>query len=148
MTTSIVASLLSAAAAFIGAWLVARFALNRFKQEKIWERQAAAYTAIFDAMNDVDDVLDKLADPNLPHDEREKVEAKIDGAIKAVFQKIESASLVVPDAFIRRIIQHTNDMHKLDGSIQNDAALLEAWRTDLHATMRDLRQIARGNLRV
>jgi len=36
------------------AWLAARFALSRFYREKVWERKTAAYTAIFDALHDMD----------------------------------------------------------------------------------------------
>jgi hypothetical protein len=42
-----------AGAAFVGAWLAARFGLSRFYREKVWERKAATYTAIFDALHDM-----------------------------------------------------------------------------------------------
>src|ERR1700712_4893218 len=41
----------TAVASFIGAWFAARFALSRFYREKVWERKAAAYTAIFEALH-------------------------------------------------------------------------------------------------
>jgi hypothetical protein len=34
-----------------GAWIAARLAFVRFSREKIWERKAAAYTAIFEALH-------------------------------------------------------------------------------------------------
>jgi hypothetical protein len=36
---------------FVGAWFAAQLAFNRFSREKVWERKAAAYTAIFEAMH-------------------------------------------------------------------------------------------------
>lgn len=44
-------ALLAAVASFVGAWLAARLALARFSREKVWERKAAAYTAIFEALH-------------------------------------------------------------------------------------------------
>jgi hypothetical protein len=41
----------TAIASFVGAWFAARFALSRFYREKVWERKAAAYTAIFEALH-------------------------------------------------------------------------------------------------
>lgn len=51
--TALLSAILSAVAAFIGSWLAARFALDRFRHEKIWEKRAAAYTAIFDMLQEL-----------------------------------------------------------------------------------------------
>jgi hypothetical protein len=45
--------LLSIGGSFIGALLAAQLAFNRFSREKVWERKAAAYTAIFEAMHTI-----------------------------------------------------------------------------------------------
>ena len=42
---------IAALASFVGAWIAARLAFARFSREKIWERKAAAYTAIFEALH-------------------------------------------------------------------------------------------------
>jgi hypothetical protein len=52
--TAIGTALLSAVAAFIGSWLAARLALDRFRHEKIWEMRAAAYTAIFELLQEIE----------------------------------------------------------------------------------------------
>src|SRR6266851_5142924 len=44
-------AIIAAIASFVGAWIAARLAFARFSQEKIWERKAAAYTAIFEALH-------------------------------------------------------------------------------------------------
>jgi hypothetical protein len=38
---------------FFGTWLAAQLAFNRFSREKVWERKAAAYTAIFEVMHTI-----------------------------------------------------------------------------------------------
>lgn len=44
--------------AVLSAWLTVRFALRRFYSEKWWERKAAAYTAIFEALHHVRNCAD------------------------------------------------------------------------------------------
>lgn len=53
---------ITALASFIGAWIAARFALNRFYREKVWERKAAAYTAIFEALHFIEQWYSKHHD--------------------------------------------------------------------------------------
>jgi hypothetical protein len=43
----------SALASFAGAWLASKWALNSFYKQKVWERKLAAYTAIFEALHDM-----------------------------------------------------------------------------------------------
>jgi hypothetical protein len=50
---SLLIPLFSAIASFAGAWLAARLALNSFYKERVWERKAAAYTAIFETLHDM-----------------------------------------------------------------------------------------------
>jgi hypothetical protein len=44
-------ALLTIVGSSFGAWIAARLAFTRFSREKIWERKAAAYTAIFEALH-------------------------------------------------------------------------------------------------
>src|SRR5215218_11023955 len=44
---------LTTVASFIGTWLAAQFALARFYKEKTWERKTEAYTAIFEALHEM-----------------------------------------------------------------------------------------------
>lgn len=46
-------AMIAAFASFVGAWIAARLAFARFSREKVWERKAAAYTAIFDALHHI-----------------------------------------------------------------------------------------------
>jgi hypothetical protein len=53
---------ITALASFFGAWVAARFALSRFYREKVWERKAAAYTAIFEALHFIEQWYSKHQD--------------------------------------------------------------------------------------
>lgn len=44
-------AIIAAVASFAGTWLAAQLAFARFSKEKIWERKAEAYTAIFEALH-------------------------------------------------------------------------------------------------
>jgi hypothetical protein len=50
---------LTIAASFLGAWLAAHFALASFYRERIWERKAATYSAIFEALSVINRWYDK-----------------------------------------------------------------------------------------
>jgi hypothetical protein len=51
MFSQIETAVLTIVGSSLGAWIAARLAFNRFSREKIWERRAAAYTAIFEALH-------------------------------------------------------------------------------------------------
>lgn len=51
MFNQIGAAVLTIIGSSFGAWIATRLAFSRFSQEKIWERKAAAYTAIFEALH-------------------------------------------------------------------------------------------------
>jgi len=53
---------ITALASFLGAWVAARLALSRFYREKVWERKAAAYTAIFEALHFIEQWYSKHQD--------------------------------------------------------------------------------------
>lgn len=54
--------LASAGVAWLAASLTARFSLARFRKEKTWERKAAAYTTILEALGDLFAWFDKNLD--------------------------------------------------------------------------------------
>jgi hypothetical protein len=51
MFSQIETAVLTIIGSSIGAWIAARLAFNRFSRERVWERKASAYTAIFEAMH-------------------------------------------------------------------------------------------------
>jgi hypothetical protein len=53
MFSQIAIVVLTTIGSFFGAWIAARLAFDRFSREKVWERKAAAYTAIFEAMHHI-----------------------------------------------------------------------------------------------
>ena len=48
--------------AVLAAWLTSFFALHRFRREKVWDRKAAAYTAIFEALFNMGNWFDRHMD--------------------------------------------------------------------------------------
>ncbi len=48
--------------AVLAAWLTSFFALNRSRREKVWDRKAAAYTAIFEALFNMGSWFDRHMD--------------------------------------------------------------------------------------
>jgi hypothetical protein len=64
-------------ASFAGAWLASKFALNSFYKQKVWERKAEAYTAIFSAISEMNhwfDVHQNVYETNDEISEEEKEE--------------------------------------------------------------------------
>ncbi len=50
---SIWSIIVPALASFAGAWLASKFALSSFYKQRVWERKAEAYTAIFSAISEM-----------------------------------------------------------------------------------------------
>jgi hypothetical protein len=154
--TAILTALLSAAAAFIGSWLAARFALDRFYHERIWERRAAAYTAIFDALHDQQNwyaAADAMMDGRKQSaEEKAKVSADADAAEAAMMRRIDSEIWLVSDQFLDRLaklLQELKDPPGLEEKRKEDAqSHLKACDSAFFAAIGDLRKIAREELRV
>jgi hypothetical protein len=107
---TLLAPIVTAVASFLGAWLAARFALARFYREKVWERKTAAYTAIFDALHDMERWF---AEQNgALSDGRELSQERID-ALSAAYRvakanlqrRLASETWLIPEE-IRRRIEH------------------------------------------
>jgi hypothetical protein len=147
---AIITALLSAIAAFIGSWLAARFALDRFYHERIWERRAAAYTAVFDALHDQvkwysTHLHASKGGREISDDEASKLSAESMAAQSALKRRIDSETWLVSDEFLLRIAKMVEDL----GKRQKDwPTHLEVGESALESAIEDLRDIARRELRV
>ena len=70
--------IITALASFAGAWIAARFALNTFYHQKIWERRADAYSAIFEALFDMTlwydtNLTAEMHSRDIPDDEQTRI---------------------------------------------------------------------------
>jgi hypothetical protein len=75
---SVLPYVITALASFGGAWVAAQFALNTFYHQKIWERRADAYSAIFEALHDMSAWYDthisaEMRKHEIPDDEERKL---------------------------------------------------------------------------
>jgi hypothetical protein len=92
---------ITATASFVGAWLAARFALYRFYKEKVWERKAA-YTAIFEALHDMEKWFDahisaRRKDHEIPDDETERIGKEYRAARDLLERRLAAESWLLPD---------------------------------------------------
>jgi hypothetical protein len=151
--TAIFTALLSAAAAFIGSWLAAYFALNRFYHERIWERRAAAYTAVFEAIYDqtkwhsthIDATMEGR---KIPNDEAAKLSADAIAALRAMARRVDAETWLVSDKFRERVQDLVHSLSKERDDTNDWREFLEGRRNALQSAGRDLRDIARRELRV
>ncbi|MCC8963738.1 hypothetical protein H8A95_15820 [Bradyrhizobium sp. Pear76] len=148
--TDLLPAISSAAAAFVGSWLAARFALDRFRDEKTWERRAAAYTTIFEAFHDLDRWLNdeigslKFADDNVKW-VRESKESSARESNAAIARRIASESWILSDAFRKRFEAYKNAFVVSD---DNNLSFLQAMRDHNRKAVEDLREIVRKDLNV
>lgn len=142
--TSIVTALLSGIASFVGAWLAARFALDRFYSEKIWERRAAAYTAIFEALHEQAKQLMSLRDIGSAK-ERDKLYAQLRAAEDALKRRVFSETWLLSDAFMNRFYKLSDEMEVRAESWSDN---LEDGLCSFRAAHNDLRAIARKELKI
>ncbi len=83
------------------AWLAARLALRRFRSEKAWERQAAAYTVIFGALHDMMNWCDQILDASsreakLPDDRLQELHASFQEAEQELRKRVATDAWVLP----------------------------------------------------
>lgn len=101
-------ALVSLFGSFIGAWVAARFALARFYSEKVWERKTAAYTAIFDALHDMNSWYDEhfreyTHDVPVSEERHEQLRKDSQEAEAALKRRLFSEIWLIPDHIAGRI---------------------------------------------
>jgi hypothetical protein len=106
---------LTAVASFLGAWIAARFALSRFYQEKIWERKATAYTAIFEALHFIENWYSKHYDALITHremtdEETAKLRTAANDAEAELERRLASETWLIPNDCRLRLTKLTTDL--------------------------------------
>ena len=143
------------ATAFLAAWLTARFAFGRFRDEKVWERKIAAYAAFFDALHDMEKWYDENFDAVIQSrdlgEEREKALGDTYDTAKAALRRrmeveawlLSASTQAVLDQMFRSLSAHHVDWFEmLDNNLNalhqaKQRLRLEAQR-ELHPSWRSL----------
>jgi hypothetical protein len=139
---------LTAIASFGGAWLAARFALSRFYQEKIWERKAAAYTAIFEALHFIDNWYSKHFDAyvtqqDMTVEETAKLRTAANDAEAELERRLASETWLIPDNCRLRLAKLTVDLKKRE---EDWFQYLDAGSATLKTATDELREMVHADL--
>jgi hypothetical protein len=140
--------ILTAVASFLGAWIAARFALSRFYQEKIWERKAAAYTAIFEALHFIDNWYSKHFDAyvtqrEMTDEETAKLRAAANEAEAELERRLASETWLIPDNCRLRLKTLTSDLKKRE---EDWFQYLDAGQATLQTATDELREMVHTDL--
>ena len=139
---------LSAIGGFFGAWFAARFALSRFYHERTWERRADAYTAVFEALHEMEKWFDKHIEGEqrageLPIDEVARLTEDYKTAGADLKRRVAKETWLISDEFQSRLLA-------LEDALSQPATYwpdyLENNYGAFQSAFRDLRQIARSDL--
>lgn len=116
-TAKVLAQLVGTAAI---AWFAVSWALRRFKREKTWEHQMAAYTRVVAAIGEMLVIVTQWIHDIETHVERvetyEKRRSERYAAAKVEFeQSVAIAGLILPDETYRVVAQLQRDLSRHDG---------------------------------
>lgn len=132
------------------AWLTYQFAVRRFYSEKIWERKAAAYTAIFDALHDLrkwfgehQDALEE--DRQIPKDEQTKLAADSREAKARLARELDRENWLLPPACDERLARMRRE---LDYSTTDWVLYLQIGWNATDSALKDMHALARDNLEI
>jgi hypothetical protein len=138
----------SAISAFVGAWLAARFALDRFRHEKIWERRAASYTSVLEGLHDINQWAYRSSyhgyttpageTPN--HDFSKYIEAS-----NAIMRKVAGESWLLSEEFRSAVDQFGKLLMETRG---HGGDYFYSFAASVQKVMKELREIARRDLSV
>ena len=106
---------LTVLASFAGAWLAAHFALRRFYQERIWERKAAAYTTVFEALYEISrwfgehhNALENRQE--LDSDYQEEMSLSYQEAMRTLGRRVSGEAWLLPDEFTAILDEMQKDL--------------------------------------
>ncbi|WP_159010041.1 hypothetical protein [Bradyrhizobium sp. S69] len=138
----------TATASFLGAGVAAWFALNRFYREKIWERKAAAYTAIFEALHFIDNWYSKHYDAyltrrELSKEETDKLRAAANDAEAELERRLASETWLIPNNCRLRLKKLTTGLKERE---EDWFEYLEAGQAKLQTATDELREMVHADL--
>lgn len=138
---------------FLGAWIAARLAFARFSREKIWERKAAAYTAIFEALHYIGRWYEShyeasLIQKDIGEDKEKQLKADANKAEDELERRLASETWLIPAECRTRLEKMTRDLKNSEyeqrtswqGFLEDGAFIVKTATDDLRLmTVDDLR---------
>jgi len=108
-------TIIAAIASFVGAWIAARLAFARFSREKIWERKAAAYTAIFEALHYIGRWYEShyeasLIQKDIEEEKTKQLKADANKAEDELERRLASETWLIPTECRTRLEKMTQDL--------------------------------------
>lgn len=109
--------LTAAITAPLAAWLTARFALHRFYRERIWERKAAAYSAIFEALHDMRQWYDRhmeaeIEGREIPEDEQIRLRESYRNAKVGLGRRLDAERWLLSPVCFHHLEQMNQELEK------------------------------------
>ena len=141
--------LTSTFAAFLAAWLAARFALRRYYSEKVWERKVAAYTAIFESLHDMETWFDEhltayFRGRDISDEESSKLGESYEKAKADLGRRLSSEAWLIPSECQERLQKMTRDRDRENSSDWFE--MLDTRSAIVSQAKRDLIQLMRADL--
>jgi hypothetical protein len=133
---------------FAGAWLAAHFALRRFYRERIWDRKAAAYTAIFEALHEMARWYDEhyeaeIEKYEMDQDESNELRDSYANASRTLAKRIAAETWILPQECTELVSRLVNIKYKFG---DNWPRHLETGSVAIQDTVNRLRSMARREL--
>jgi hypothetical protein len=141
-------ALLAAIASFVGAWLAAQFALRRFYREKMWERKAAAYTTIFEALHqmygrfDVEYHAELVGRPLTPKEKKE-LGTKYREIKDNMYKTVAGQTWVISRQSSALLLKLDNELGR---PRESELDLYSNGLVAVHDTTEQLKQLAKADL--
>jgi hypothetical protein len=139
----------SALASFAGAWLASKWALNGFYKQKVWERKLAAYTAIFDALHDMNKWFEKHLDEEvtkveIPPDELEELRKSYKVAQSDLQRRMDSDGWLLSTTCRNRVLDLRESLRS--SNFRGWGELVDFGTGETRDAIRDLHSLARKDL--
>ena len=140
---------LTIAGSFGGAYYAATLALARFTKEKIWERKAAAYTIIFEALHHMKTRLEALREDaqipgSLPNDNKEELFKKSKASYQTLRSRLDSEIWLIPTPIRQRLEKFLYDVD--NKTAMNEWDLYVYLAHSANQVIVDVRALARCDL--
>lgn len=142
--------LLTIAGSFFGAWFAAQFALRRFYKERIWDRKAAAYTIIFEALSDMLQWFSEHHDAyitrrEIPDEEKNQLTVASKVARDQLRRRLAGETWLIPETCRKRLETMTNE---LEGHHDDYFSYLDESYGVIKRATDDLRKMVRADMKI
>jgi glycine/D-amino acid oxidase-like deaminating enzyme len=151
--TAIFGAVASIAGGAFGAWFAARLSLGHYFSQRVWDRRAEAYTAIFTALDIMAEwyrshLKDLMTNRETSDEEDNRRIASYQAANEELRQRLARETWLIPDHARERIARLHADLDSHHGPEAGWADIVLNGRDTIEGAIDDLRRLARADLRV